>query len=72
MLVQRGLQNIVIKWIPIGLYPVSFVPPGKGTGYLRVFYNLLKHVFITLGYKEDWNLIKSPSLIWNIHNEIYD
>lgn len=72
MLAQRGLQNIVIKWILVGLYPVSLAPPGKGTSYLRVFYNLMKHIFITLGYKVDWNLIKSPSLIWNIHKDIYD
>lgn len=30
----------------------------------------MKHIFITLGYKIVWNLIKSWSLIWNTHKVI--
>lgn len=54
-------------------YPVSFVPPGKGKSYVQVFYSLMRHIFMTaLGYKIDWDLIKSWSLIWNIYKVIYD
>lgn len=68
---HTGYKTFVInKWVLVHLYPISFVPPGKGNSYVQVFYSLMKHIFITLGYKIDWNLIKSWSLIWNTHKVI--
>lgn len=72
--IKHTNAHVVIKSFSLtDFYPISSVPPGKGKSYVRVFYSLMRHIFITtLGYKIDWNLIKSWSLIWNIYKVIYD